>query len=73
MNSLFEQIAEEAFVLVPQQKGLHVRSFSLEKFAELIVMECTRVPYNMWDNAELNADIAIKIENRIKEHFGIEE
>ena len=44
-----------------------------EKFAELIVRECIRVPYDMWDKAELNADIAVKIEHRIKEHFGVEE
>ena len=43
------------------------------KFAELIVKECIRVPYDMWDKAELNADVAVKIEHRIKEHFGVEE
>ena len=43
------------------------------KFAELIVRECIRVPYDMWDKAELNADVAVKIEHRIKEHFGVEE
>ena len=42
------------------------------KFAELIVRECIRVPYDMWDKAELNADIAVKIEHRIKQHFGVE-
>jgi hypothetical protein len=46
---------------------------SFEKFAELIVKECIRVPYDMWDKAELNADVAVKIEHRIKEHFGVEE
>jgi hypothetical protein len=45
----------------------------MEEFAELIVKECIRVPYDMWDKAELNADIAVKIEHRIKEHFGVEE
>jgi hypothetical protein len=43
------------------------------KFAELIVRECIRVPYDMWDKAELNADVAVKIEHRIKQHFGVEE
>ena len=43
------------------------------KFAELIVQECIRVPYTMWDKSELNADVAVKIEHRIKEHFGVEE
>jgi len=46
---------------------------AMTKFAELIVRECIRVPYDMWDKAELNADIAVKIEHRIKEHFGVEE
>jgi len=43
------------------------------KFAELIVKECISVPYAMWDRAELNADVAVKIEHRIREHFGVEE
>jgi hypothetical protein len=43
-----------------------------DKFAELIVKECIRVPYDMWDKAELNADVAVKIEHRIKEHFGVD-
>lgn len=73
MNELFESLAEEAMVHVPGAKGLHTRAFSLEKFAELIVKECIRVPYDMWDRAELNADVAVKIEHRIKEHFGVEE
>jgi hypothetical protein len=46
---------------------------SLEKFVELIVKECISVPYAMWDQAELNADIAVKIEHRIREHFGVEQ
>lgn len=44
-----------------------------DTFAELIVKECIRIPYDMWDKAELNADAAAKIELRIKEHFGISE
>ncbi len=44
-----------------------------KKFAELIMKECIRVPYDMWDKAELNADIAVKIEHRIRDHFGVEE
>ncbi len=42
------------------------------KFAELIVKECISVPYAMWDRAELNADIAVKIEHRIRDHFEME-
>lgn len=46
---------------------------TLEKFAELIVRECAYIPIDMWDKAELNADVAVKIEDRIKEHFGVQE
>ena len=45
---------------------------NLKEFAELIVRECAHVPIDMWDKAELNADIAVKIEDRIREHFGVE-
>ena len=40
MNEQFERLAEEAMVHVPGQTGLHTRTFSLEKFAELLVKEC---------------------------------
>ena len=43
-----------------------------KKFAELLIKECISIPYAMWDKAELNADVAVKIEHRIKEHFGVE-
>lgn len=49
------------------------QAIAIKNFAELIVRECIRVPYNMWDKAELNADIAVKIDRRIKDHFGVEE
>lgn len=47
--------------------------FSAEEFSKLIIKECISVPYDMWDKAELNADMAVKIEQGIKEHFGLEE
>lgn len=56
-----------------ENRFLHDHNFDIEKLAELIVRECIRIPYDMWDKAELNADIAVKIEHRIKEHFGVEE
>lgn len=43
----------------------------LYAFAELIVRECAYIPIDMWDKAELNADVAVKIEDRIKSHFGV--
>jgi hypothetical protein len=49
------------------------RHVDLNKFAMLIIQECIRVPYAMWDKAELNADVAVKIDHKIKDHFGVEE
>ena len=57
---------------VQHRESIELWDKNIEKFAELIVRECIRVPYDMWDKAELNADIAVKIEHRIKEHFRVE-
>ena len=70
MNERIKELAREAGLLVYNPEGAPTK---LEKFAELIVRECIRVPYDMWDKAELNADIAVKIDRRIKDHFGVEE
>ncbi len=73
MNERIQELA--------QQAGIHPVNFEpdadlavpLTAFAELIVKECIRVPYAMWDRAELNADVAVKIEHRIRDHFGMEQ
>ena len=75
MNERIKLLAEQASHQSPDGYPVTIpysNDFA-EKFAELIVRECIRVPYDMWDKAELNADIAVKIEHRIKEHFGVEE
>ena len=64
---------QKLYIQVVGDDKLNFDSYLAEKFAELIVKECIRIPYDMWDKAELNADIAVKIEHRIKEHFGVEE
>ena len=67
---------EKIIVKYMEQLGIspwQVYPQDMAKFAELIVKECIRVPYDMWDKAELNADIAVKIDRRIEEHFGVEE
>lgn len=81
LANLAEQAAEHA-VLNPSESVLQsevedrkveIPAEFISKFAELLIQECIRIPYAMWDKAELNADIAVKIEHSIKEHFGIEE
>ena len=54
-------------------RELALQAKDLKNFAELIVRNCAYIPIDMWDKAELNADVAVKIEDRIKEHFGVEE
>ena len=80
MNERIQQLAEQAgLVRGGYANGTNIMTWresfdspgSLEKFAELLVKECARVPINMWDKAELNADIAVKIEDRIRAEFGI--
>ena len=76
MNERILKLAEQAISNVrfwkEEKDSYVVDQDELAKFAELIVRECIRVPYDMWDKAELNADIAVKIEHRIKQHFGVE-
>lgn len=83
MNERIKQLAEQAGLETQPAKLKIYKNddgtvtsggweYPLEKFAELIMKECIRVPYDMWDKAELNADVAVKIEHRIREHFGVE-
>jgi hypothetical protein len=77
MNERIRELKQQSIDYVDSiDDGLkldHYKELVDQKFAELIVRECIRVPYDMWDKAELNADVAVKIEHRIKEHFGVEE
>jgi hypothetical protein len=75
MNELIRELAYEAedYADGIVDQGGEFHPAYTQKLAELIVRECIRVPYDMWDKAELNADVAVKIEHRIKEHFGVEE
>ena len=73
MNKRIRELAEQATTYHYGGLGTEIELFDKEKFAELIIKECIRVPYDMWDKAELNADMAVKIDYRIKNHFGVEE
>jgi hypothetical protein len=77
MNERIRELAKQAENMALAIPGSlspdQFREIEQDFFAELIMKECIRVPYAMWDKAELNADIAVKIEHRIREHFGVEE
>lgn len=76
MNERIRELADQAFDTAEypedQRYRIEPNPAFCKKFAELIMKECISVPYAMWDQAELNADVAVKIEHRIREHFGVE-
>lgn len=76
MNERIKQLAEQT---MNSDKAPHLSEelycftkSEFEKFVEFVIRECAYIPIDMWDKAELNADIAVKIEDRIKHHFGVE-
>jgi len=78
MNERIRAIWDRAAEINQQRQDSNSGSWEsevefLNLFAELIIKECVSVPYAMWDRAELNADVAVKIDRRIKDHFGIED
>lgn len=81
MKEIVDRLADEAMVLVPGRTGLHARSFSLNRYTELIVQECLNkisglvIPeeaiqpfgsYEKWNQALGHARL------EIEQHFGVE-
>jgi len=69
MDKRLKELAKRTGVIQYDSDG---KLENLEKFAKLIVLECAYIPTDMWSFCELDADIAVKIARRIKEHFGVE-
>lgn len=57
MNDLYENLAEEAMVHVPGAKGLHTRTFSLEKYTELVVRRCAQIGEDTDGNSNVKHEI----------------
>ena len=74
IQELYMHAIQYADRVVPAERRYNDIYYAIAsaKHAELIIKECISVPYNMWDKSELNADIAVKIDHRIKDHFGVE-
>ena len=66
MNELIEKLAKQAFGSTIDTDPILV--YEAEKFAELIVRECTEVV--KWTPSMFPNDAIMK---NIKEHFGVEE
>ena len=44
-----------------------------ERFAELIVKDCSCVPTDMWGAGDLDVHTAVQVHRQILKHFGVEE
>ena len=80
MNERIKELAEQAglydhdgMVLGYTSGYQGVSKEELQNFAEQIVRECADVPTLMWGTNEVNADVAVKIRNRILDIFGIDD
>ena len=79
MNERIKELAEQAeikFEAHPQHSGIVtavITPADLEKFAELIVRECTQVCLAQRDPANLNYKPSERFAEAVKQHFGVEE
>jgi hypothetical protein len=77
MNERIRELAEQIVCfeqdmdgsMEPNEDGQWIRVDELEKFAELIVGECSGIVQNYMSRWPEDCDLVIKI----KEHFGVEE
>jgi hypothetical protein len=86
MNERTRELAEQALQLVADKHtngdesrlntdSYHVKDLIQAKFAELIVRECAKKGFDIFDE-EPDApasDLQFYVRDRIKEHFGVEE
>ena len=61
-------------------KPLEPKSFAddlhevfLQKFAELIVKDCSCVPTDMWGKGELDVHTAVEVHRQILKNFGVKQ
>jgi hypothetical protein len=75
MNERIRELAEQAYTEVMHERGGTYMAFDKEKFAELIVREC--MACSTWvgkNNTNLVEPVHTShaINQRIKQHFGVE-
>jgi hypothetical protein len=74
MNERIRQLTEQCYEHDQSWTGVGQRIFNKEKFAELIVRECAKKGFDIFDE-EPDApasDLQFYVRDRIKEHFGVE-
>jgi hypothetical protein len=78
MNERIKELIKQATTIEEHKWGVSYDNFDKEKFAELIVRECSRVIVNggYWSGGTLGPKRQCtppEIATMIKEHFGVEE
>jgi hypothetical protein len=71
MNEQIKELAEQSFDIIKDNRGrvdYSADSYGIEKFAELIVRECTNICEELGDKG-LDGHYCV---DKIKEHFGIQ-
>ena len=75
MNERIKQLAEQATSYMPGQPpydGLTFDMFDKEKFAELIIKECSNIAWQHTPETE-ELEYSHLIKDKILAHFGVEE
>ena len=78
MNERIKELAIEARLIAPEYSDCAHTTLSPQeqKFAELIVRDCATIAREVGNNTETDdfaLDRCYEIEDKIKEHFGVEE
>ena len=75
MNEHIKQLAIESKLIAPEYNGFDPTRLSIaqQKFAQLIVQECSKIVLNCGIIGSNNERDFIVASREIKQHFGIEE
>ncbi len=73
MNEQIKKLAEQAGYkpLEPKSFADDLQEIFLQKFAELIVKDCSCVPTDMWGEGELDVHTAVQVHRQILKYFGV--
>ena len=73
MNKQIQKLAEQAGAVYSNDHAVSLLDDEIEKFAELIVKECVKVAHpKLTDVGEWAAGMRL-VQQRLKQHFGVEE
>ncbi len=73
ISDAIEKAFDTAEYPASQQYRIEPNKYFCDKFAELIIKQCADIPTLMWLDNEVNADVAVKIRNKILNNFEIED